>query len=236
MIVIHFRQTLEGYARATLCPGREIAVPERCPHAECRAVGRMIRWGRYQRWAMTGEERLRLAVQRVRCQQCGRTQALLPDFLHPYRRYVLGLLHQTILLYLLQGLGFEQVLQHLPAEGPALETVREWVTAYAYGAGHLLLEALRRFVVRLEPNAVLPERSPPHLARSGQVKLLRQSYHFWQWGEMLYARLKDFEARMAYGAAHYFAFLLHWLQGQGWVPRLFWSPRLKTTPKEPLGV
>jgi hypothetical protein len=211
-----------------------MAVPERCPHQECRVEGRMIRWGRYQRYGQTGEERIRLAIQRVRCQACGRTQALLPDFLHPHRWYVLRLLHQVVLLYLLEGLGFEQVLKQMPSGGPARETIREWVSAFAYGAGYLLLEVLRRFVAGLEPLAELPEEgAPPRLERSEQADLLQQSYHFWQWGEVLYARIKDREARTDYSAGQFLAFLLHWLQKQGFTPRLFWSPRLKTTPRVP---
>jgi hypothetical protein len=195
----------------------------------------MIRWGRYQRSALTGEERYRLDIQRVRCQACGRTQALLPDFLHPYRWYILRLLHEVVLLYLLAGLGFGQVLKHMPSEGPARDTVREWVSAFAYGAGYLLLEVLRRFVAGLAPAAALPEGFPRQLERSRQADLLQKSYHFWQWGEVLYARLKDVEVRTDYTAAQFFSFLLHWLQGQRLAPRLFWSPRLETTPRTPFG-
>jgi hypothetical protein len=196
----------------------------------------MIRWGRYQRYALTGEARYRLDIQRVRCQVCGRTQALLPDFLHPHRWYVLRLLHEVILLYLLAGLGFGQVLKHMPSEGPARDTIREWVSAFAYGAGYLLLEVLGRFVAGLEPAAAWPERSPPQLKRSRQADLLQQSDHFWQWGEVLYARTKDIEARTDYAVGQFFSFLLHWLQGQGLAPRLFWSPRLETTPRVPFGL
>jgi hypothetical protein len=99
-------------------------------------------------------------MQRVRCQACGRTQALLPDFLHPHRWYVLRRLHQVVLLYLLGGLGFEQVLKQMPSGGPARETIREWVNAFAYGAGYLLLEVLRRFVAGLGPLAELPQGTP----------------------------------------------------------------------------
>jgi hypothetical protein len=94
VIVIHFPLSVKQYAQAEFCPGREIALPERCPHPECQTSGRLIRWGTYQRWACTeaGDDLLR--IQRVRCQACGRTHSLLPDFLHPHRHYVLSLLHQ----------------------------------------------------------------------------------------------------------------------------------------------
>ena len=121
----------------------------------------------------------------------------------------------------------------MPSGGPARETIREWVNAFTYGAGYLLLEVLRWFVAGLAPLTELPEGSPPGLERSEQADLLQKSCHFWQWGEVLYARLKDVEARIDYGAGQFLAFLLHWLQKQGLSPRLFWSPRLKTTPRVP---
>jgi hypothetical protein len=95
----------------------------------------------------------------------------------------------------------------------------------------LLLEVLRRFVAGLEPQAELPEGAPPRLERSEQADKLQQSYHFWRWGEVLYARMKALEVRTDYRAEQFFAFLLHWLQSQALPPRLLWSPRLKTTPR-----
>ncbi|MFN8455217.1 MAG: hypothetical protein U0401_11220 [Anaerolineae bacterium] len=52
---------------------------------------------------------------------------------------MLRLLRQVVLLYLLEGLGFERVLKQMPSGGPARETIREWVSAFAYRAGYLLL-------------------------------------------------------------------------------------------------
>ena len=209
-------------------------MPKRCPHPDCRAEGRLIRWGRYWRWAWSGEERYRLEIQRVYCQGCGRTHALLPDFLHPYRRYVLRLLQLVMMLAVLEGLGLEAIEARLPVAGPALETIREWVSAFAYGAGYLLLGVMGRFVAGLVPLAEWAERPPPD--RSKPAELLRKSAHFWQWGEILYARLKALEVRIDYGAAQFFPFLEHWLQSQGLTPRLFWSPRLATTPRTPFSV
>jgi hypothetical protein len=57
--------------------------------------------------------------------------------------------------------------QKIPSGGPARETIREWVSAFAYGAGYLLLEVLRRFVAGLDPLAELPEGASPRVERSG---------------------------------------------------------------------
>ena len=236
VIVIHFPLSVKQYAQAKECPGRAIKLPQRCPHPECQASDCLIRWGTYRRWAVTGTTAYPLCIQRVRCTQCGRTHSLLPDFLHPYRHYVLELLHRVVWLYLIVGLGFGRLMSHLPEHGPAPETVREWVRAFAYGAGHLLLAALTRFLLRLAPQTELPGPAPPHLARSRQPQQhqrLMQAHDFWQLAEQLYAQIKERQPRLAFGVSQLFPFLLHWLPSQQLPPRLFWSPSLSTTPQQP---
>jgi hypothetical protein len=236
VIVIHFSLSVKQYAQAETCPGRALKLPDRCPHPDCQAVDSLIRWGTYHRWACTETEAYCVCIQRVRCRLCGRTHSLLPDFLHPYRHYVLKLLHRVIWLYLIVGLGFGRLMNQLPETGPAPETVREWVRAFAYGAGHLLLAALTRFLLKLAPQTELPGSAPPHLARSRQVQhyqRLTQAHAFWQLAEQLYAQVKDRQPRLAFSVGQLFPFLLHWLQSQPLPPRLFWSPTLSTTPKQP---
>lgn len=232
VIVIHFPLSVKQYAQAEKCPGREIKLPERCPHPDCQASGCLIRWGTYWRWACTEAGDYRLRIQRVRCQACGRTHSLLPDSLHPYRHYVLTLLHRVAWLYIIVGLGFSRLMRQLPEAGPALTTVREWVRAFAYGAGHLLLPALTGFLLRLAPQTELTGATPPHLSRSrsAQQPWLQQAYQFWQLAQQLYAQVKDRQPTLTFTVEQLFPFLLHWLQSQRFPARLFWSPALVTTP------
>ena len=238
VIVIHFPLSVKQYAQADICPGRAIPLPERCPHPNCQAPNRLIRWGTYYRWACTESGDYRLCIQRVRCQGCGRTHSLLPDFLHPYRHYVLALLHQVAWLYVIVGLGFGRLIEQLPENGPALTTVREWVRAFAYGAGQLLLPVLVRSVLRLAPQSDLPETTPLHLERSRppQQQWLKQAYQFWRGAEHLYAQVKERQPQLTFTVQTLFPFLLHWLQAQALPPRLFWSPALPTTPRQPFPV
>ena len=236
VIVIHFSLSVKQYAQAESCPGRGLKLPDRCPHPDCQAAHSLVRWGTYHGWACTGAEAYRLCIQRIRCRLCGRSHSLLPDFLHPYRHYVLKLLQQVSWLYLIVGLGFGRLMNHLPEAGPAPETVREWIRAFAYGAGHLLLAALTRFLLKLAPQTELPGPAPAHLARSRQGQhyhRLTQAHDFWQLAEQLYAQVKGRQPRLAFSLGQLFPFLLHWLQSQPWPPRLFWSPALSTTPKQP---
>lgn len=189
VIIHHFPGTVKQYAQATICPGRDVALPDRCPHPACQAEGSLIRWGTYTRWACTEEGDYRLRIQRVRCKVCGRTHSLLPDFLHPHRHYVLSLLQRVVSLYLIAGLGFGRLLAQLPDPGPAPSTIREWISAFAYGAGQLLLTALTRFLLTLAPATELPGPPPTHLDRVSnptQHHRLARAHHFWLLAEQLY--------------------------------------------------
>lgn len=206
-------------------------MPERCP--ACWVAGMLIRWGRYKRKIWTEEEKYETEVQRVRCKECGKTHGLLPDFLHPYRRYTLGLMQKVIWMYLLEGMGFGRIMAEISSESLAQETVREWVRSFGYGAGYLLLDVMRRFVMKLYPESEGPGRAPVELERSSQAEELKKSYHFWDWGESLYAQHKNVEPEIEFSDEGYFGYLLQWLQRQQMPPRIFWSPKLKTSPSAP---
>ena len=193
----------------------------------------MIRWGRYKRSAKTGEQKYTIEIQRVKCKACGVTQALLPDFLHPYRHYLLELMQKAIWLYLFVGLGIERLMEQLPLGGPEPSTVKEWVRSFGYGAGYLLLDVLRRFVMSLYPESELSGRAPPELERSENAAQLKSSYHFCRYGEILYARKKEVEPKMSFSDTDFFPFLVRWLQTQSIAPRIFWSPCLELTPTTP---
>ncbi len=237
VIVQHFPGSVKRYIAAVSFPGRSFALPDRCPHPACRAAASLTRWGTYERWACTEGEDYRIRIQRIRCTVCGRTHSLLPDFLHPYRHYVIRLLQNVIHFYLIVGLGLGRLLRQMSESGPARSTVREWIRSFAYGAGELLLDLLTRRLVALDPFAALPDRVPPeHLQRISdpvQRRRLARAHHFWLLAEQLYAQVKVRQPWLDFAAAQFFPFLLHWLQRQAVPPRLFWSPCLSTTPTTP---
>jgi hypothetical protein len=237
VIVQHFPGSVKRYIAAASFPGRSFALPDRCPHPACHGTDSLIRWGTYERWACTEGEDYRIRIQRIRCTVCGRTHSLLPDFLHPYRHYVLRLLQNVIHLYLIVGLGLGRLMHQVAEQGPARSTVREWIRSFAYGAGQLLLDLLTRRLVTLDPLAALPDHAPPeHLKRISdpvQHHCLARAHRFWLLAEQLYAQVKLRQPWLDFAAAQFFPFLLHWLQRQVVPPRLFWSPRLSTTPTTP---
>jgi hypothetical protein len=211
VIVQPFFGSVKEYIVTVLTQGCPFAVPERCPHPDCQAAGSV----------------------------CGRTHSLLPGFLHPHRHFVIDLLQQLVSWYLLVGLGWRKLLRRLREahdQGPAYSTVREWLASFAYGAGHLLLDALLRHLLALDPGLDLPDLLPEHLDRVPDPnwrRRLENGHTFWLLAEQLYAQVKQRQPDLHFSAAEIFPFLLHWLQGQRLPPRLFWSPRLATTPSQP---
>ena len=236
VIVQHFSGSVKQYIAAVPFPGRTFALPDRCPHPACHAADSLIRWGTYQRWACTAGTAYLMRVQRIRCKVCGCTHSLLPDFLHPYRHYVIRLLQNVIYLYLIAGLGLGRLLRQMPEPGPARSTVREWIRSFAYGAGHLLLGVLQRLLLTLDPGIEMPDSSPEHLNDVPDPlkrRRLEKAHAFWLLAENLYAQIKNRQPDLHFTAREFFPFLLHWLQSQQLPPRLFWSPLLPTTPTEP---
>ena len=222
VIVQHVPTSVNQYPAA----GLRFPLPERCP--DCQTVGRLIRWGFYPRWLFLGpDEQRRTRIQRVRCQACGRTHSLLPDFTQAYRRYTLEGMQAALVGYLLTGLGWRALLQAL-TPAPPLSTVREWVAAFAYGAGELLFSRLLRQVQAGDPLADQPEAPPPaHLDRVADPqkrRRLQRAHRFYLLAEQLYAQVKTQFVRLHFSAAQLCRFLLHWLQNCARPPRLFYAP------------
>jgi hypothetical protein len=197
----------------------------------------LIRWGTYPRWLFLGQQQeVRLRIQRLRCKVCGRTHSLLPDFVQAYRRYPIELIQEAIVGYVIAGQGWRRLLEALSETVPG-STVREWIAAWAYGAGELLLDRLTRSLLQLNPLAALPDAPPPpHLDRvpdADKHRRLGRAHRFFLLAEQLYAQIKTRLVRLHFAGPQLFRFLLHWLQQEALPPRLLWSPRLATTPRCP---
>lgn len=236
VIVQHFPGFVKDYIAAVELRGCVFPLPDGCPHPDCRAKGTLIRWGSYQRWARLSGAAYCLSIQRVRCKSCGRSHSLLPDFLHPYRHYVMGLLQHVVSLYVLIGQSWQCLVSQLTELGPPRSTIREWVSSFAYGAGELLLDWLRRQLLTLAPLSELPDTPPTHLQRVTDTikrRRLEGASLFWFLAERLYAQVKARLPHLHFTAGQLGSFLLHWLQNQALAPRLFWSPSLAHTPAAP---
>jgi hypothetical protein len=229
-VVCFFAGSVDSY------PGRfaawVVAVrPERCPHCGSEHT---ILWGSYRRWVYTATDRIRIRVERVRCRLCGVTDALLPSFLHLFRRYLLPLIQKAISLALDAGLWGDALADAVgPYHAPAPSTIREWLWSFALSA-EWLLPWLQRSLSALEPLADPdPGRPPAHLSAIRNRKRRTAFTRGWQvlrLVEALYAACRCRQTDLAFAADCLLAFLAAALGAASRVPRILWPQAPSQAP------
>ncbi len=200
----------------------EGARPERCPH--CGGAHTCIFWGSYARWVYHTTDRLRVRIYRVRCIVCGVTDALLPSFLHLFRRYALTLIQQAISLALEAGLWGDALADVVgPYHRPAVSTLHEWVVTFVQAADGLLAWLLLSLSA-LDPLAPLDLGRPPaHLTAIRQPARPAAFLRAWQvlrLTEALYATTRTRQPELVFQADTLLAFLSAARQAAGHSPRL----------------
>jgi hypothetical protein len=230
-VVCYFSGSVESYqARFTAWV---VAVrPDRCPH--CGGERTCILWGSYLRWVYTTTDRLRVRIERVRCRLCGVTNALLPTFLHLFRRYLFALIQKAIALALDGGLWGDALADAVgPYHAPAPSTIREWLWSFALSTDWLL-PWLQRALSVLEPlSAFDPGRPPAHLSAICYPKRRAAFTRAWQilrLAEALYAAVRHRQADLAFAADCLLAFLAAALGAARRVPRILWPQAPSQAP------
>ncbi|MCI0656895.1 MAG: hypothetical protein L0170_07470 [Acidobacteria bacterium] len=138
------------FASVALATFRAVAwrEPSCCPYCPTTSAEHWIRWGFYPRW---GEgEKERLAIQRYRCRNTGRTFSLLPDSLLPNHYATTTHILQILWALFVQGIPRSTLARE---ESIARGTLWHWRRAF--------LEAL--------PNLRLPGQA----AALGPARFLR---------------------------------------------------------------
>lgn len=219
----HFAGSIPDY-QAEFAAWAMFARPERCPH--CGGEHTYVLWGSYLRWVYTSTDRIRIRIQRVRCRLCGVTDALLPSFLHMFRRYALPLIQQAISLALDGGLWGKALVDVVgPYYQPAPATIREWVWSFALSAAWLL-PWLQHTLATIAPIASLePNRPPLPLQRIPNPRRAHAFLQAWQvlrLAEALYAAVRTRQPNLAFQADTLLAFLAAALGAAGRIPRLLW--------------
>ena len=230
-VVCYFAGSVDTY------PGRfaawVVAVrPERCPH--CGGEQTCIFWGSYLRWVYTTTDRLRVRIERVRCRLCGVTDALLPSFLHLFRRYLLALIQKAITLALDGRLWGEALVDAVgPYDAPAPATIREWLWSFAHSTDWLL-RWLQRTLSALEPLGTLdPGHPPAHLQairNPHRRAVFTRAWQVLRLAEALYAAVRCQQPDLAFEAATLLAFVAAALGAAGRIPRLLWPQAPSQAP------
>ena len=211
------------------------ARPQRCPH--CGGTHCTIFWGCYLRWVYTTTDRLQVRIERVRCTACGVTDALLPSFLHMFRRYTLILIQQAVTLALEGGVWGQALVDAVgPYHQPAPATLREWVESFVLSAEAWLLGWLLTTLSTLDPLTPLPPERwiPPAYLPTISHPVRRATFtRGWQalrLAEMLYAASRARQPTLIFQAEALCAFLAAALGAAGRVPRFLWPQATARAP------
>jgi hypothetical protein len=222
-IVAHFAGSIDAYQVQFAAWVVQVR-PEQCRHC---GQGVCILWGSYQRWVYTDTDRTHIRIERLLCVTCGVTDALLPSFLHPYRRYTSGLIQSAITLALDGGVWGQALVDAIaPYDQPAPSTLREWVWSFVLSAEAWLLAWLQRMLTALDPLVSLDPGQPPAHLRSIPGARRRATFiQGWQalrLAETLYATVRVRQPALVFEAEALFAFLLATLGAAKRAPRLLW--------------
>lgn len=228
----YFPGTVEDYPKQFVA--WVVAVrPTHCLH--CGSEGCCIFWGCYLRWVYTITDKTQIWIMRIRCTVCRVTDALLPSFLHMFRRYTLVLIQQTLHLVLDEGLwGVALVNAIAPYHQPAPSTLREWVWTFVHSAEEWLLDWLQHTLVALDPLRSLdlgpvpdPIRAIPMTTRRA---VFAQGWQVLRLTEALYATTRARQPELAFQADVLLAFLAAALGTAGHLPRILWPQAAARAP------
>ncbi|EAX49040.1 ISChy3, orf1 [Thermosinus carboxydivorans Nor1] len=93
-----------------------------CPACQTPSL---VRHGAYRRSLTWGCETFVITVYRVKCCHCGRTHAILPDFIAPYRHYALPDIEEAVSRVLDRTIPVEKASKYCD-----VSTVKRWVYAF----------------------------------------------------------------------------------------------------------
>jgi hypothetical protein len=228
----YFPGTVEDYPKQFVAWVVSVR-PKRCPH--CNSEDCCIFWGCYLRWVYTATDKTQVWIMRVRCTVCKVTDALLPSFLHMFRRYTMLLIQQTLYLVLDEGLwGVALVDTVAPYGQPAPSTLREWVSSFVDSVQTWLLDWLQHALFALDPLTLSdPGRLPEHInaiPSTTRRERFRQGWQALRLTESLYALTRTRQPDLAFQADVLLAFLAAALGAVGRIPRVLWPQAAARAP------
>jgi len=81
-----------------------------CPN--CKFEGRLYNHGSYQRNVITEDNSYRITINRVKCPICGKTHALIPDFLIPYFQHSFYTVKKCLELKFLERYSYKNIIDY----------------------------------------------------------------------------------------------------------------------------
>jgi transposase-like protein len=109
---------------------KDCASPEECPW--CGGQNCLIGHGTYQRKAIDEQRVYVIRVKRWYCKNCHRTLSILPNFLLPYRQYLVRMIQGVVVAFYEFGQNWGRITQiYAQLEVPNLRTMQRWCKAFA---------------------------------------------------------------------------------------------------------
>lgn len=81
-----------------------------CPN--CKFAGKLYTHGSYERNVITEDNFYKITIFRVKCPICGKTHALIPDFLIPYFQYSLDTIKKCLELKFCNRASYSKILDY----------------------------------------------------------------------------------------------------------------------------
>ncbi len=159
VIVYDFGLDVNGYAKCVRNP--PVYIPAQCPY--CVEVGTLIGHGVRKRsvWLTKSIHVIFIYVRRLKCSRhkggekrgCGQSFTILPNFLHPLRRYALREIQPVLQSRFVEKHSYGTMERTAPS--PSASTQREWVRSFTLSACLWLRILVAKFA-ELNPGMVLP--------------------------------------------------------------------------------
>ena len=109
---------------------KDSACPDGC--AWCGGNGCLFRHGYYRRKAKGEKQAYFIWVKRWLCKICHRTLSMIPNFLLPYRHYLVRVVQMVVVAFYESEQSWKRVLETCAENGtPGLRTMQRWCKALA---------------------------------------------------------------------------------------------------------
>lgn len=176
----------------------------------CGSEGSLIGHGSYPRKAKDAQHGYPVEIKRWLCKVCGRTMAVLPDFLLSFRHYVVRVVEGVLEDHIERKLSWAKVKEkNSPANFPALRTMQRWCKAYGEEAVRWLGAAQETLAQQDSSSSWLDPQGEAPGAQTAAEALLVASEHLLAWGKTQWV------AAAAYGRNERLRFLWLWGANRG---------------------
>lgn len=205
-ILVDFGCNEQGY----IARGKHLDCPRPGDCTLCGAKDSLIGHGYYERKALDEGQVWFILVKRWWCKACHGTTSILPNFLLPYRQYLVRVIQAAVVACFERGLNWGQVRQVCAAGGrPVLRTLQRWCKAFV-GYAAIWLAGVQTFLAKQQSaSSWLDPQGEGTQAENSAGGLLSASLHLLAWAKAEWLEL------VGYGLADRLRFLGLWGSGRG---------------------